>query len=215
MFTVGHRRAQAAFDSSVAGFIAQANAFSEYDLLAASACHGWSRLDVVCHTIAGWQEMLQGLVCRTADPATVDSASFWTAFAAGEEGADEVARLLAQNRRSLSYGRPAGALAQLADVGADLRTGAAGCSDVHLQWQGQVFTAGDFLTVWAVENVIHQLDLQGELEPPADGLDLAARTVRELAGVELPSWDDRTITLVGSGRAPAPAPYADQLPVLG
>jgi hypothetical protein len=74
-----------------------------------------------------------------------------------------------------------------------------------VQWQGHVFAVGDFLTVWAVENVVHQLDLASETPAPASALVLARATIEALAEALLPTdWTDEDAILIGTGRHPVP-----------
>ena len=49
---------RAACSESIDAFLQAVDGLTEYDLLGASRCHGWTRLDVVVHVISGWQEML-------------------------------------------------------------------------------------------------------------------------------------------------------------
>jgi len=182
--TVDLETGRTAFIDSVRGFVAAADGFDEWSLLDASRCHGWSRLDVVVHVVAGWQEMLGGFVSPVDDPPTVDAASYWPAF--DEEFDDDpLLVLMAQLRRTATYSRPDAARGQMHDVADAVLRGAASCADRPLRWQGHVFTAGDFLTIWAVEDVIHQVDLLGDEPLPSSALDLARATVAELDGTSL------------------------------
>jgi hypothetical protein len=72
---------RAAFVDSIDAFRRAVETFSEHELLGASRCHGWSRLDLVTHVLAGWQEMLGGMVSPVDDEPSVDAASYWSAFA--------------------------------------------------------------------------------------------------------------------------------------
>ena len=63
--------AGSAFADSVEAFVRAVDGFDEHALLGASRCHGWTRLDVVVHTIGGWQEMLGGMVSVVDDETTV------------------------------------------------------------------------------------------------------------------------------------------------
>ncbi|GAB2453140.1 hypothetical protein GCM10027062_37300 [Nocardioides hungaricus] len=207
-----------AFSESVAAFVRAVDGFDEWELLGASRCHGWTRLDVVVHVIAGWQEMLGGLVSATDRAPTVDAASYWRAFAE-EYGGDPVVPLMAQRRRTAAYARPASACAQLRDVAAAMTRGCAAVVEASYLWQGHVFAAGDFLAVWAVEDAIHQLDLRSEEEVPASALGLARATVEALAGGPLPpEWSAEETVLVGAGRRPVPdglGALGERLPALG
>ena len=216
--TVETARAQAAFEESVDGFVAAVHGLDDYALLRHSRCHGWTRLDVVSHVVAGWHEMLCGLVTQVDEPPTVDAASYWIAFAEEVAAEDPVEVLMAQRRRSSVYLRPSSACAQLTELAEAVQAGATNLPDRPCRWQGQVFLPGDFLAIWAVENVVHHLDLDLDRQVPARALALARYTIEALAGTPLPSsWSDRDAVLVGTGRAPVPddaGGLADTFPVL-
>jgi hypothetical protein len=133
---------------SIAAFLRAVNELSEYDLLGESRCHGWTRLDVVVHVTAGWQEMLGGLVSIVDSKPTVDAASYWSAFALEYAGEDPILSLMSQRRRASLYTRPASAKTQLNDVAAAVLRGVSGLRDRAYAWQGHVFAAGDFAAVW-------------------------------------------------------------------
>ncbi len=204
---------------SIHGFLAAVHSFSEMDLLGPSRCHGWSRLDVVVHMIGGWHEMLAGLVCEVDAPPTVDAASFWTAFADEDSGEDPVLLIMSQLRRTAAFARPAAVVAQLRDVADAIQHGVEDLDGRQRCWLGQVFAPGDYLAVWAVEHVIHQLDLLADVAVPAGALEVARATVEALAGEPLPaSWTVEDAVLIGSGRLPVPGgdeTVAAQFPVLG
>jgi hypothetical protein len=109
---------------------------SEYDLLGASRCHGWTRIDVVVHVIAGCEEMLGGLVSPVPDSPTVDAASYWNAFNEQYGGNDPVDVLMSQRRRTAAHARPASALQQLRDVGEALLRGWPRCQTVRTCGRG-------------------------------------------------------------------------------
>lgn len=208
-----------ACSDSVRTFVEAASGLDEYELLGASRCHGWTRLDVVAHVIGGWQEMLGGLVSPMDEPPTVDAASYWTAFADEYGGADQVLTLMSQRRRTAAYARPAAAIEQLTDVADALLRGVAAFPARACFWQGHVFAPGNYLSIWTVENVVHQLDLRTTRPPRSSGLMLARATIEILLGEPLPrAWTDEQATLIGAGRVPAPTELgalADRLPVLG
>ena len=179
--TVDLETGRRALVDSVRGFVAAADTFDEWELLGASRCHGWTRLDVLVHVLAGWQEMLGGFVSPVEEPPTVDAASYWPAFDE-EYDEDPVLVLMAQRRRTAVSARPDSARAQLREVADAVLRGARSCTDRPLRWQGHVFAAGDFLTIWAVEDVIHQADLLGDVALPTTALELARATVAELGG---------------------------------
>ncbi len=210
--------ARAACLASVEELVAAAEGFDELALLGASRCHGWSRMDVVVHLAAGWQEMLAGLATPVDAAPTVDAATYWPAFAAAYGGGDPVAELVRQRRRSAAHDRPAAAVAEMAQVGRVLARAVTALEDRPRAWQEWVFTAGDFLAIWAVEHAVHHLDLLTDRPVPADALGFTRATVEALAG-RLPAiWSDERAALVGAGRTPVPADagaVADRLPVLG
>lgn len=206
-----------AFSESVEAFLRAVDSFDEYALLGASRCHGWTRLDVVEHTIGGWQEMLGGMVSVVDDEVTVDAASYWPGFAEAYAG-DPIGTLMAQRRRTAIYSRPSRACEHLRGVAAMVLRGAAGMAEGRYRWQDQVFTAGDFLTIWAVEDVVHHLDLLADEPAPTTALDRARATVEALSGPLPEDWATETAVLIGTGRLPVPAGLgetADRLPALG
>jgi hypothetical protein len=163
--------------------------------------------------------MLGGLVSPVEGPPTVDAASYWCAFAAEYGSRDAVEVLMSQRRRGAVYARPSSAVAQLKDVAAALTRGIDSVPDRMCLWQGQVFAMGDFLAVWAVENVVHHLDLAADTPVPGDALELARMTIEALAGQVLPSeWSDEHAVLIGTGRLPLPEKHSSlqsRLPALG
>lgn len=205
-YSVGAAEGREAFLDAMAAFDAALRDLTEMELLQPSRCVGWTRLDVAVHVLAGYQEMMLGLVRRTDDAPTVDAAGFWPVFASAGSGTDEVDVLMEQRRRTAAYRRPAGAMAQLADVAAALRDGVATAPETSCAWFGQVFRYGDYLACWAVELVVHLLDLEVDAEVPQTGLVVARRTVEELVGAPLPTgWSDTEAVLIGAGRVPVPA----------
>lgn len=202
---------------SVDAFRRAVGSFSEYELLAASRCHGWSRLDVVVHVLAGWQEMLGGMVSPVDDVPSVDAATYWPAFSAEYAAGDPIPVLMSQRRRTAAYARPASATAQLRDVAAAVGRGVGAIPDRPLLWQGHVFAAGDFLAVWAVEDVVHHLDLLAPEPAPSSALALARETIGALVDGPLPTtWSAEDAVLIGTGRLPVPdgTDLAGRLPVL-
>ena len=208
-----------ACSESIDGFLQAVDSFSELELLDASRCHGWTRLDAVVHVMSGWQEMLGGLVSPVDGEPTVDSSTYWTAFAEAYGGEDPVEVLMAQRRRTAAYARPTLACDQLQDVAAAVVRGVDAFGDRRCLWQGQVFAPGDFLTIWAVENVVHHLDLRSTVPAPVAALSLARSTVEAIAGSPLPgTYSDEDATLIGTGRLAVPEglrALANRLPAFG
>ncbi|NNG40964.1 hypothetical protein HJ588_17025 [Flexivirga sp. ID2601S] len=217
--TIPLEEARTACVDSIESFLAAADAVPELDLLDASRCRGWSRLDVLTHVVGGGQQMLTGLIDRVDDAPTVDAASYWPTFRARYGDDDPIAVLMAQRRRADAYGRPDSARRQLRDVAAPLLRGVSALPDGQYRWGSEVFAAGDYLAVWAVENVVHQLDLATDAPLPASALELGRRTVDALLATPFPTeWTDEQAVLVGTGRVPVPEglpSYGAEVPVLG
>jgi uncharacterized protein (TIGR03083 family) len=208
-----------AFDASVTAFTDAVASLTEWDLLGPSRCHGWTRMDLAAHVVAGWQDMLSGFVTVVDDEPTVDAASYWTAFADLMSGSDPVEILMTQRRRAATYARPRSLLEHLREVTDAVLSGWHTMRAQPCRWQGQVFAPGDFLAIWAVENIVHHLDLLVDDPPPSNGLTLARATIEALAAGSLPGeWTDEQAVLIGTGRVPVPHDAAEigaRLPVLG
>ncbi len=203
--TVALEAGRAACADSIDAFLRAVDDLSEYQLLAGSRCHGWARLDVVDHMVTGWQEMLGGLVSPVDSEPSVDAATYWSAFASENATDDPVPALMSQRRRTAAHARPASATAQLREVAAAVLRGLDSFDDRPCLWQGHVFAPGDFLAVWAVEGVVHHLDLISDQAAPASALTLARGTIEAIVGEPLPpSWTDVEATLIGTGRMPVP-----------
>ncbi|WP_164519502.1 maleylpyruvate isomerase N-terminal domain-containing protein [Nocardioides ferulae] len=219
--TVDLETGRTACAESIEAFLRAVDDLSEHDLLAPSRCHGWTLLDVVVHVIAGWQEMLGGLVSPIESEPTVDAATYWPAFAEQYASNDPIPALMSQRRRTAAFARPSSATAQLRDVGAALLRGVSRCAEGRYLWDTHVFAAGDFLAVWAVEGVVHHLDLDLDGGEPAPGaaLRIARTSIESLVGESLPGqWPDVEAVLIGTGRCPVPAGLGvltDRLPALG
>ena len=204
---------------SIDAFVRAVESLTDYELLGASRCHGWSRLDVVVHVLGGFQEMLAGMASPVDSEPTVDAATYWAAFATQYAGDDPVEVVMAQHRRTAAYAQPAAATAHLRDVADATRRGVIALQDRPCLWDGHVFAAGDYLAVWAVEDVLHHLDLLSEEPAPPSALTVARATVEALVDEPLPAtWTDLDVTLIGTGRMPVPVgagALADRLPALG
>ncbi len=198
-------------------FLRAVDGLDEHALLGASRCHGWTRLDVVVHVIGGWQEMLTGMVSVVDDAPTVDAASYWPVFME-EYAGDPIGDLMGQRRRTAVYARPESACEHLRDVAAAVLRGTASMVDTRYRWQDQVFTAGDYLTVWAVEDAVHHLDLLADEPASTPALDLCRATIEALSGEFPGTWATEEVVLIGTGRQPVPeglGELADRLPALG
>ncbi|WP_462418936.1 maleylpyruvate isomerase N-terminal domain-containing protein [Kytococcus sp. Marseille-QA3725] len=191
-----------AFLEALQTFRAGCDSLDDFALLAPSRAHGWSRLDCIVHVRTGLQEMLAGACAGTRAPADTDAASYWTAFAAQEDD-DPVPGILLTRRTAAAYTRPRHALQHLEEVCTGWARHAPTLPDDRIAFQGLVLTAGDFLATWAVELVVHQLDLDlpaGAPSPPVSALGIARRTVDALGTAPVDEPDDARAVLAGFGR---------------
>ena len=155
--TVDLPTGRTAFAESVTAFVRAVDAVDEWDLLGASRCHGWTRLDVVVHVLAGWQEMLGGMVVAGRRRPDGRRRVLLDAPSRSLEAGDPLLTLMAQRRRTAAYSRPSAACRAAARRGRAVLRGAASLADRHVAWQGQVFTPGDFLAIWALAAIGDEL----------------------------------------------------------
>lgn len=191
-----------AFLEALRTFRAGCESLDDLALLAPSRAQGWSRLDCIVHVRTGLQEMLAGSRADTDTPADTDAASYWTAFAA-QEADDPVPGIFVTRRTASAYTRPRQALQHLDEVCAGWEHHAPALPDGRISFQGLVLTTGDFLATWAVELVVHQLDLDLAVDaptPPASALGIARRTVEALGTAPVDEPDDARAVLAGFGR---------------
>jgi len=211
--SVPHDEALGLFHEQLRDFTTLVGALNDLELLDASLCHGWSRVDVAVHVRMGLEEVLGGCAAQTDATPDHDAASYWSSHPDDRE-ADPVPHILWLRRTASAYARPSAAIRHLEDVAAGL-TPALRLPDQPLRFQGKVMTSGDFLATWAVELAIHHLDLDVATSPAAPaGLRLARRTIEALAGHDLPpQLDDKAAVLAGLGRVPPPRQLPDMYPM--
>jgi uncharacterized protein (TIGR03083 family) len=207
---IDHGEARDAFRSELDRLLDLAEGLSDHDLLAVSRCRGWTVGDVLTHVHIGLQEMVLGLLSPVGEPATVDAASYWaSAPPTNDEEVSETDHVRYVRLLGSAYRRPIGGIRHLLITGRTLSRAAATTPERNLSFQGHVLRTGDFFATWAVELAVHHLDLGPELtvEPPTGpALELARRTVTELAGGPLPTaMTDPEVILIGTGRLDPPA----------
>lgn len=200
---VDHQTGRDAFLRTASSFVACVAALDDHALLAASRCHGWALVDVVVHVHLGLQEMASDLLDAADDGRRPDhdAATYWRTQPP-TTAANAVASTLYVRRLGSAFVRPRGVLAPLRATVDGLAQGLARVPDGQVGFQGHILTTGDFLTTWAVELAVHQLDLGLEVDvlpPDQAGLALARRTLEELLGATLPGDDTRAV-LLGTGR---------------
>ena len=210
------REATDAFTGQTEHFVRAVAELDDLALLAPSRCHGWAVVDVVTHVRVGLEEMLRGATAPTDEPPTVDAASYWSAWAAGDD-TDAVDGILWTRRTSSAYRRPSGAVEHLRAAAAAVLEASLPADAVR--FQGHVISVGDFLATWAVELAVHHVDLGADLDvgqPTPSALRLTRATIEALLGEPVaPEVDDLDVLLVGSGRIVPPAGLEQVRDVLG
>ncbi|CAL9671654.1 hypothetical protein SUDANB9_07488 [Streptomyces sp. enrichment culture] len=210
------------FSRSWSALLAAVAGLSDEDFARPSGCAGWLVRDLVCHLVIDAQDVLITLATPTAEAPTRDAVTYWQVVEppTGEDPLDAlIVRLAAAYEQPglLKFhlddvGSAAGRAARLADP-----TGRVGT-------QGQVLTAGDYLSAYVLEWSLHHLDLIAHLPeaapPPREGLRHARELLEGVVGADFPaSLSDRDALRIGTGRrAPTPAettalgPLATRLP---
>lgn len=222
-FHFDHRDTQPVFCDAVERFVSTVQALSDYELLAASRCHGWAVMDVVTHVRVGLQEMLGAFTAFTEEPADQDAMTYWQDYAGDSDPVDPI---LWTRRTAAAYRRPSGAVPHLRMAADAVDSASARMRDGRVSFQGHTLSTGDFLATWTVELAVHQLDLGHTIdvaEPTPGSARLARRTVEALLGTELPTaLSDISCALLGTGRrVPSRVelellgPAGERLPVLG
>lgn len=197
-----HRIAQVTLVDAVERLVTTTESLSDYDLLAASRCYGWTVLDLVVHVDTGLQEMLAGFPASSTNaPADQDAASYWRDYLGDDDAVDAI---MGTRRTSAAYQRPSEAVQHLRMTADGVRPTAQRMRGGRVAVQDHTLTSGDFLASWAVELAVHQLDLSCALEvadPTPGSVNMARRTIEALLDAQLPTdWSDITCTLLGAGR---------------
>lgn len=201
--TIPLDEARAAFLAELTAFEAAGESLDDISLLGASRAHGWSRLDCIVHVRMGLQELLAGMNAQTDEACDVDAASYWTTW---EDSAvdDPVPGILMTRRTASAYTRPTHCLEHLRHVCTGLRRAAQALPDEPVAFQSHVLSAGDLLATWAVELVVHHLDLDVPNEVSAPGPALAATALARRTVVAIDAQvdysDDTEAVLRGFGR---------------
>ncbi|MET0414859.1 MAG: maleylpyruvate isomerase N-terminal domain-containing protein [Actinoplanes sp.] len=197
-----HDEGRHAFLAALDTFASVADELTDRDLTAFSRCRGWTTADVLVHVHLGLQEMLLGLVSPTGEQPDSDASDYWRHQPPStDDSADEIAAMRFVRLIASAYQRPTGVIGHLRPTFDGLRTAVTNLRPGAVRFQGLVLTTGDFLTTWAVELAVHQLDLRHPTPPAPSALRLGRATVEALRGGGLPSdWDDETVLLLGFGR---------------
>ncbi|MGW5569305.1 maleylpyruvate isomerase N-terminal domain-containing protein [Streptomyces tendae] len=185
------------------------------DFARPSGCTGWLVRDLVCHLVVDAQDVLITLATPTAEEPTRDAVTYWQVVEP-PTGDDPLDALIV--RLAAAYEQPGLLKFHLDDVGS-----AAGRAAVladpagRVGTQGQVLTAGDYLSAYVLEWSLHHLDLIAHLPeaapPPAAGLRRSRELLEGVVGTAFPTaFTDRDALLIGTGRR---APTAAETAALG
>ncbi len=180
-----------------------------------SGCAGWLVRDLVCHLVIDAQDVLITLVTPAESAPTVNADTYWKPVAP-PTGDDPLDALIP--RLAAAYGEPRLLKFHLDDVGSAAgRAAALADPAARVATQGEVLTAGDYLSAYVLEWTLHHLDLVARLPsaagPPAEPLAAARASLERIAGDVFPaSFSDRDALLIGTGRR---APDAAERAALG
>jgi hypothetical protein len=177
---------------------------NEDDLAGWSLCRGWTRADVLFHTLLDAQRALVTFATPAAGEPDVDFVSYWAPFRPGEAGAAEHARFV--RRMAACYAGNLAIVRQWTETAQAAVHAASSLPDgLRVATQGHVLDIGDFLATLAVEATIHHLDLIAADDGPghsSEGLAAVRMTLDGILGGPVPAdWDDVTYALKGTGRA--------------
>ncbi|MEV5758034.1 maleylpyruvate isomerase N-terminal domain-containing protein [Streptomyces tendae] len=203
------------FSRSWSALLAAVADLSDEDFARPSGCTGWLVRDLVCHLVVDAQDVLITLATPTAEEPTRDAVTYWQVVEP-PTGDDPLDALIV--RLAAAYEQPGLLKFHLDDVGS-----AAGRAAVladpagRVGTQGQVLTAGDYLSAYVLEWSLHHLDLIAHLPkaapPPAAGLSRSRELLEGVVGTAFPTaFTDRDALLIGTGRR---APSAAETAALG
>jgi uncharacterized protein (TIGR03083 family) len=231
--------ASAAMASAYRALAEDASRLDEDELARSSLCGGWTRADVLFHTLLDAQRALVTFATPAAGEPDADFVSYWKPFRPGYEGSAEHAGFV--RRASAAYSSRRTIARQWTETAAAAARAAVRLpADVKVATQGHVLQIGDFMATLVVEATVHHLDVlacdgvlttaDGVLAgnprlagPGGDGLAVVRRTLDGILGGPVPTdWDDATYALKGTGRAALTAADrarlgtgSDRFPLLG
>ncbi|MER7129636.1 maleylpyruvate isomerase N-terminal domain-containing protein [Streptosporangium saharense] len=187
---------------------------ADEDFARPSGCAGWLVRDLVCHLVVDAQDVLITLVTPAESEPTRDAVTYWNVATEPPPGDDPLDALIV--RLAAAYEEPRLLTFHLDDVGSAAgRAAVLADPELWVETQGQVLTAGDYLSAYVLEWTLHHLDLVAHLPhvagPPAEGLARTREMLEKIAGAAFPaSFSDEDALLVGTGRrAPTDAERAE------
>lgn len=201
--SLGLEEARELFLRQLVGFLDACQDLDDFELLEASRCRGWSRLEVVEHVRDGLAQMAPAAVAFTDGPPDHDAATYWSSHP-DDRDAIPIAHVMWLRRTASAYGRPTAALHRLREVSETLATVVSHVPNQVVLFQGKAMNTSDFIATWIAELAVHQLDLATTADTPV-GLPFAKRTIEAIADADLPRELPLTdAVLTGLGRIPAP-----------
>lgn len=176
---------------------------SDADVIKPTACAGWRVADLITHLRLGTNEILQGLVSETDDPADRDALSYWKDWPPqGPTGFTDVRWLWAQTASYASTN----SLKSHFDVSAcAAQTACTHAPQGRVVFQSHVMETDHFLSTWNTEFAVHHFDLVENLER---GLSPSEEVMRSLVttldalteSTRLERWDDLSFIRKSTGR---------------
>lgn len=204
------------FSASWSALLAAVADLADDDFGRPSGCAGWLVQDLVCHLVIDAQDVLITLATPAATAPTRDAATYWTVTHTPPTGEDPLDALTV--RLAAAYQDPALLRFHLDDVGSAAGR-AARLADpaARVGTQGEVLTAGDYLSAYVLEWTLHHLDLTAHLPdappPPPQSLAGARALLERVTGEPFPTaLSDTDALLVATGRRP---PTPDERTTLG
>ena len=189
---------------------------SDEDFGRPSGCAGWLVRDLVCHLVIDAQDVLITLVTPADTEPTRDAVTYWAVSQTPPTGDDPLDALIV--RLAAAYEEPRLLKFHLDDVGSAAgRAARLADPGLRVSTQGEVLTAGDYLSAYVLEWALHHLDLVAHLPdaagPSAEVLAGARELLEKIAGAAFPSsFSDTDALLVGTGRR---APTGEEQSQLG
>ncbi|PZT70686.1 maleylpyruvate isomerase [Streptomyces sp. SW4] len=177
---------------------------ADEDFARPSGCAGWLVRDLVCHLVVDAQDVLITLVTPSDAEPTRDAVTYWNVGRTPPAGDDPLDALTV--RLAAAYEDPGLLRFHLDDVGSAAgRAARLVDPDLRVGTQGQVLTAGDYLSAYVLEWTLHHLDLiahlPGTAGPPSQGLGHSRALLERIARAAFPaSFSDTDALLVGTGR---------------
>ncbi|MBK6010107.1 maleylpyruvate isomerase N-terminal domain-containing protein [Streptomyces sp. MBT53] len=192
------------FSRSWTALLAAVADLEDADFERPSGCAGWLVRDLVCHLVIDAQDVLITLVTPADTEPTRDAVSYWAVSRTAPTGDDPLDALIV--RLAAAYVEPGLLKFHLDDVGSAAgRAARLADPGLRVSTQGQVLTAGDYLSAYVLEWTLHHLDLVGHLPdvtgPPVEALAGSRELLERIANAPFPAcFSDRDALLVGTGR---------------